>query len=107
MNTHQHALIEIRRLPEERRLRLTFADGESGELDYDFVRGYCPCATCQGHGVVELRYHPPARPVTAERIEPVGHYGISITWSDQHATGIYRFEFLRELLTRAQETPGD
>lgn len=94
-------LTEIRRLPEARKLRLTWTDGHTAELDYDFVRGWCPCAVCQGHGsAVEFRPRPPKRPVTPETIEPVGNYGISIVWSDQHATGIYRFDFLRELANR-------
>ena len=38
--------------------------------------------------------------VEAERvggIEPVGNYALSINWSAGHATGIYRFDFLRQL----------
>jgi DUF971 family protein len=35
--------------------------------------------------------------VTAESIQPVGNYAISIAFSDGHATGIYRFEYLRDL----------
>ena len=96
-------LTEIRRLPATRKLRLTWADGHGAELDYDFVRGWCPCALCQGHGAIEIQPRPPKRPVTPETIEPVGNYGISIVWSDQHATGIYRFDFLRELANRQPE----
>jgi DUF971 family protein len=90
-------LVEARRLPEERRLRLTWSDGHSAELDYDYLRGFCPCAFCQGHSAVEISFHPPSRPVTAESIQPVGNYAISIAWSDGHSTGIYRFGFLREI----------
>jgi DUF971 family protein len=90
-------LIEARRLPEERRLRLTWSDGHAGEYDYEYLRGWCPCAMCQGHGEVKIRYLPTGRPVEASWIEPVGHYAISIGWSDGHSTGIYRFDFLREL----------
>lgn len=89
-------LVEVRRLPEARRLRLTWSDGHTVEHPYDFLRGWCPCAGCQGHGL-EVSYHPPAAPVTAEQIEPVGNYAISILWSDGHGTGIYRYDYLREL----------
>ena len=34
------------------------------------------------------------RPV---KIVPVGRYGVQITWSDGHDTGIYTFENLRAL----------
>jgi len=90
------SLVEARRLPEEARLRLTWSDGHVGELPYDYLRGWCPCAGCQGHGLT-LRPQPPASPVTPESIQPVGRYALSILWSDGHGTGIYRFDYLRRL----------
>jgi DUF971 family protein len=90
-------LVEARRMPEERKLRLTWEDGHQGEYEYDYLRGYCPCASCQGHGAGPVEFRPPSRPVDLEHIEPVGHYAISFRWSDGHATGIYRYEFLRRL----------
>jgi DUF971 family protein len=95
-------LTEVRRLPEERRMRLTWSDGHAAEFDYDYLRGYCPCAGCQGHTGLTVRYHAPASPVNAETVEPVGNYAISIRWSDGHATGIYRFDFLREICPCAE-----
>ena len=35
--------------------------------------------------------------MTAESIKPVGNYAISIAYSDGHGTGIYRYDFLREI----------
>ncbi len=102
---------EVRRLPEAGRLRLTWSDGHVAEYDYDYLRGYCPCAACQGHTNEAIRFHRPPGPVTAAAIEPVGNYAISIQWSDGHATGIYRFDFLRlicpcdECAHEAEETP--
>ncbi|HVT61135.1 MAG TPA: DUF971 domain-containing protein [Thermoanaerobaculia bacterium] len=88
---------EVRRLPEQRQLRITWNDGHAAEYDYDYLRGWCPCAACQGHSSIQIHYQPPTHPVTAESIQAIGNYAISIRWSDGHATGIYRFEFLREL----------
>jgi DUF971 family protein len=88
---------EVRRLREVRKLRITWTDGHIADYDYDYLRGYCPCAGCQGHAISEIKFQPPANPVTATTIEPVGNYAISILWSDSHATGIYRFDFLREI----------
>ena len=96
-------LTEVRRLPAERHLRLTWSDGYSAELPYDYLRGWCPCAGCQGHGNLTIRYQPPARPVEARVIQPVGNYAISIAFSDGHGTGIYRFDYLRRLAPK----PGD
>jgi DUF971 family protein len=89
-------LTEARRLPEQARLRLTWSDGHSAEFDYRYLRGWCPCASCQGHGG-PIDFHPPPGPVRAEGIEPVGNYAISIVWSDGHSTGIYRYDFLRQI----------
>jgi DUF971 family protein len=89
-------LIEVRRLPGEGKLRLTWEDGHGADFDYGYLRGWCPCAGCQGHGMT-LRYRPPPGPVTPESIEPVGRYAISIRWSDGHSTGIYRFDYLRQI----------
>jgi DUF971 family protein len=86
---------EVRRLPEAGRLRLTWSDGHVAEYDYAYLRGYCPCAACQGHTNEAIHFHRPPASVAAEAIEPVGNYAISIRWSDGHATGIYRFDFLR------------
>jgi DUF971 family protein len=93
-------LIEARRLPEERRLRLTWSDGHVAEYAYDLLRGWCPCAGCQGHGLA-TRYLPTGKPVTIESIQPVGNYALSFAFSDGHVTGIYRYEFLREIASLA------
>jgi DUF971 family protein len=90
-------LTEARRLPEERRLRLTWSDGHTADYDYDYLRGWCPCAGCQGHSGLAITFHPAAGRVTAGSIQAVGNYAISIGWSDGHATGIYRFDFMREI----------
>jgi DUF971 family protein len=100
-------LTEARRLPEERRLRLTWNDGHAAEYPYDYLRGWCPCAGCQGH-TGRIRYQPPANPVDIGAIKPVGNYAISLAFSDGHGTGIYRYEFLREICPcgRCGEPPG-
>jgi DUF971 family protein len=100
-------LTEVRRLPDRRKLRLTWNDGHSAELDYDLLRGYCPCASCQGHGALTIAFHRPPQPVTPVDIDEVGNYAISIGWSDRHSSGIYRFDFLRELAAPPPEAPGE
>ena len=90
-------LTEARRLPAEGRLRLTWNDGHVGEYTYDELRGWCPCAGCQGHTGLKIVYHAPLQPVTVESIRPVGNYAISLAFSDGHGTGIFRYEFLRQI----------
>jgi DUF971 family protein len=45
-----------------------------------------------------------ARPLHAVAAEPVGNYGIKIEWSDNHGSGIYSFQYLREICPAG---PGD
>jgi DUF971 family protein len=88
---------EARRLPEERLLRITWTDGHIGEYPYAYLRGWCPCAMCQGHSGLGIHFHPPSGPVTITTIQAVGNYALSFVFSDGHSTGIYRFDFLREI----------
>ena len=89
--------VELRRLPAQRQLRIIWSDGHEAEYDYDYLRGYCPCAACQGHHIAKVSFKRPTVSVEPVSIEPVGNYGVSFHWSDAHATGIYRFDFLREI----------
>ena len=52
---------EARRLPDQRRLRLVWDDGHAGEYAYQELRGWCPCAGCQGHGEDIMREIPRRR----------------------------------------------
>lgn len=90
-------LTEARRIPEMRRLMLTWSDSHRSEIDYDTLRGFCPCAACQGHTSTEVVFHPPRQSVDLISIQPVGNYGLSLLFSDGHGTGIYRFDFLRRI----------
>ena len=90
-------LTEVRRDPAEHAFHLAWNDGHRALFPYDYVRGWCPCALCQGHHALQILYHPPAGAVEPMDIQPVGNYGISILWSDRHSTGIYRFSFLRDI----------
>jgi DUF971 family protein len=39
-------------------------------------------------------YKEPAKP---KEVKPVGKYALSFTWNDGHASGIYSWDYLREL----------
>ena len=59
------------------------------------LRGWCPCAQCQGHSG-ERRFVPTKDPrVTAA--EGVGRYAVRFIWDDGHATGMYSYPYLREI----------
>jgi DUF971 family protein len=74
---------------------IEWSDGHLSEYPHEILRGYCPCATCQGHsGLIEYR---PGGNLEIRDIQSVGNYAIALTWGDGHATGIYQFSYLRSL----------
>lgn len=91
-------LVEVRRQPERKSLLLTWSDGHIAEYPYRYLRGWCPCAVCQGHGGGPPRYREPVeRELDLLSVEPVGNYALAFRFSDGHGSGIYRFDDLRAL----------
>ena len=87
------------------RLAVEWDDGQRREYGFKELRDACPCATCR-----EKRSEPPStmsllpilspeetRPLKILGMRPVGQYAYNIQFSDGHDTGIFTFEFLREL----------
>lgn len=70
------------------------------QLPIAYLRGWCPCATCQGHGAV-VRYHEPEADVQAAGIYEMGAYAIGIRFSDGHDAGIYSWSWLRQIAPEA------
>ena len=84
-------------------LEIDWADGHTSCYTNELLRGYCPCAGCQGHsGAIEFR---PGSNSVLEDIEEVGNYGLCFTWGDGHKSGIYSYRYLRELCICDQCAP--
>lgn len=77
---------------------ISFNNGEIHRIPHEILRGYCPCAGCQGHGG-SIRFQPTSPGIARElrEIAEVGRYALALTWGDSHSTGIYPFEYLRRL----------
>jgi DUF971 family protein len=76
---------------------IDWGDGHKGIYPHEVLRGYCPCAGCQGHGGDIKFVESSGIAQEIEDIEPVGNYAVSIKWFDGHASGIYSFTYLRSL----------
>jgi DUF971 family protein len=85
-----------------RLMEISFADGTSFRLPYEFLRVYSPSAEVRGHGPGQETLQTGKREVTIAEVEPVGNYAIRPTFSDGHDTGIYSFDYLYELGSRHQ-----
>ncbi len=78
-----------------------WADGYVGKIPHELLRGYCPCAGCQGHaGTIKFVS---GGDLELEAITPVGNYALSMSWGDGHASGIYSFKYLRSLSEMAEK----
>ena len=103
-------------LKRDEKLEVDFQDGHRCVYSLSYLRAMCPCAGCrtvrEGSGgaaaegeapapkkkplltILPGNYAAPLKAVAAER---VGNYALRIEWSDNHASGIYSFDYLREI----------
>ena len=78
-------------------LELRYADGSAYSLPAEFLRVYSPSAEVRGHGKGQEVLQTGKRFVKIDRLEPVGHYAVQLHFDDGHSTGIYTWDYLREL----------
>jgi DUF971 family protein len=83
-------------------LELRYADGGIYSLPAEFLRVYSPSAEVRGHGKGQEVLQVGKMHVKIDKIEPVGHYAIQLHFDDSHSTGIYSWEYLRELALNQQ-----
>ena len=92
----------------ERRIIITWNDGEVSSLDFTMLRKRCPCATCVSEASKRaeskelfpiLTKDPGTSAPEPVDVKLMGHYALHIRWSDGHDTGIYDFRYLRSLDT--------
>ena len=89
--------VEINHVRAERKVCISWQDGHAGDYALEYLRGYCPCALCQGHGAASERSFIPVLDAELSEINGVGNYAIEFRWQDGHGTGIYTYDYLREL----------
>lgn len=90
---------EVKYLESDDVLRITFSDDLVREYPTAFLRGFCPCAHCQGHGGGPATWTAPTTDaaIRVDNASPVGNYAMCISWGDGHDTGIYSFQSLRKM----------
>jgi DUF971 family protein len=76
---------------------IDWADGHKGTYPHDILRGYCPCAGCQGHTGTIKFIESSATQRDLEDLEVVGNYALRLQWFDGHGTGLYSYRYLRAL----------
>jgi DUF971 family protein len=100
--------VELQRI-EPRGLKIVWSDGRQRLYSIAQLRKACPCATCREKhaaappslGTLPILSAAEARPLQIVAMRPVGNYAYGIAFSDDHSSGIYTFDYLRDLGTEA------
>ncbi|MGA9522106.1 MAG: DUF971 domain-containing protein [Myxococcaceae bacterium] len=85
--------------PDRHFLVITWDDGAQSRLSAKTLRGLCPCAVCVDEWTNQRRHDPSkvADTTTFQGLQPMGNYAVNLAFSDSHSTGIYTWQYLREL----------
>ena len=94
---------EIKLHQKSRVLEISFADGKTFRLPYEFLRVYSPSAEVRGHGPGQEVLQTGKQEIEIARIEPVGQYAVQLYFSDGHDTGIYSWTLLYDYGKRQDE----
>lgn len=78
-------------------LEIAFDDGVRYKLPFEFLRVHSPSAEVRGHGPGQEILQVGKRDVMLTAIEPSGSYAIQLVFDDGHDTGLYTWEYLRNL----------
>ena len=78
-------------------IEITFDDGKTFRLPYEYLRVYSPSAEVRGHGPGQEVLQTGKQAVEISSMEPVGSYAVQPQFSDGHGTGIYSWDYLYEL----------
>jgi DUF971 family protein len=99
-------------------MSIEWRDGHRSAWTFAWLRAACPCATCHEEREAEGRapgvgkakpasllpmYEAPPRPVD---VEPVGKYALRFRWNDGHETGLFSWDYLRNVCDREVREPG-
>jgi len=81
-------------------LLIDWDDAEQSLLFLKILRAACPCAICKEerdnpNPLKVLAYDP--QTLELKKWRWIGRYAIGLEWSDGHDTGIYTYDYLREL----------
>ena len=93
--------VDIQQIGEE--LAIKWDDGAESYISLEKLRRHCPCAGCKGEvDIMGNVYKNPDRPLLPAsfqlvRLAHIGTYAVQPFWADGHGTGIYSFDYLRQV----------
>lgn len=75
-------------------LELVYGE-QSHRISFEFLRVHSPSAEVKGHGNPALQTG--KKHVKIRNIEQVGNYALKIIFDDGHDTGLYSWQYLKEI----------
>jgi DUF971 family protein len=88
---------ELRLRKDRKALSISFDSGEQYDLAAEYLRVKSPSAEVQGHSAEERKTVPGKIDVMILEVIPVGNYAVRLVFDDLHSTGIFGWDYLREL----------
>lgn len=79
-----------------RTLEVSFDDADL-LIPAELLRVYSPSAEVRGHGGDQRKLETGKKYVNVRQVEAVGNYAVRLTFDDGHDSGIYAWEYLRDL----------
>ena len=89
--------IDIKLHQKSKRLELSFTDSRIYSFSYEFLRVHSPSAEVRGHSPSQAVLQLDKVSVGIKEVELVGAYALKITFDDGHNTGLYTWDYFREL----------
>jgi len=92
-------------LKRDEKLEIQWKDGSTAVYSISLLRAKCPCASCKTvreenqkkKSLLPILQGNHSVPLSALSAELVGNYALKIEWSDDHGSGIYSFQYLRDI----------
>ena len=97
MSTDEAWPTELRLHKDRKTFTVSFGGGEGYDFSAEYLRVLSPSAEVQGHSPEERKTVSGKRDVGIMEVLPVGNYAVRLVFEDMHSTGIYSWDFLREL----------
>ena len=84
---------------DDQTLGIEWMDGQNTLYNVVELRRKCPCASCvdEMSGQRTLNARDVSDNVRPIKVFSIGRYAMGIQFNDSHSTGIYTFEYLRQL----------
>ena len=93
-------------LKKEEKLEIEWQDGVKSVYPVSLLRAMCPCALRRQVRETEATKKKTSltilpgnysKPIVVVEAELVGNYALRLEWSDNHGSGIYSYQYLREI----------